>query len=108
MPSVIAFDQAIWDSSLLSKRHLLLANNFSITFKNNHLGSATTFCLIIACFVRYTVRNTAATPLNNAQPWWLFFARSFVSLSFLTFSLFPLRRFTNAFCENVFRRMGAT
>ncbi|WP_156100051.1 hypothetical protein [Nitrosococcus oceani] len=23
----------------------------------------------------YNLLNTAATPLNNAQPWWLFYAR---------------------------------
>ena len=30
--------------------------------------------LISAMALSYNVYNTAATPLNNAQPWWLFYA----------------------------------
>lgn len=46
----------------------------NITMKNNKMCRVSTFFLNIEAVYRYTVRNTAATPLNNAQPWWLFCA----------------------------------
>ena len=32
-------------------------------------------CLTSTHIIDYTISNTAATPLDNAQPWWLFYAR---------------------------------
>ena len=43
----------------------------SLEFRADHLSVC---FLISAMALSYNISNTAATPLNNAQPWWLFYA----------------------------------
>ena len=47
----------------------------SIMNKINELGFAASDLVDERLFFTYTVINTAATPLHNAQPWRLFYAR---------------------------------
>ena len=43
--------------------------------KINQLGSTASDLVDERLFFAYSVLNTAATPLHNAQPWRLFYAR---------------------------------
>ena len=46
-----------------------------IMIKINELGSTASDLVDERLFFTYSVPNTAATPLHNAQPWRLFYAR---------------------------------
>lgn len=67
--------QEEYSSVTLSTGHMLREEVFGCdkrSLENSVIGHRITFPLNYPTVCRYTENNTAATPLNNAQPWRLF------------------------------------